>query len=151
MISIKTILLAIALAFALFFACGCATKKELVRPAVSSAAFVATESAKLHIAKARIAVEKTKAGHPEAIADVSAALQKADVALDDAGKKIEGLQTYSEQLATAKDAAEAKAQKEETAKKYWRALSLKLIAVAALLGLWIFRRPLLALLGVPTF
>lgn len=142
---LQSIILAILLALLLFAASGCSSTKQLSKPAQSSAAFVATESAKLHIAKARLAIERADTS------SAGAALASADKALDDAGQKIESLQSYTAAVVDAKEQAEIKAQKESAAKSFWRGWALKLGALSAVFALWIFRKPLLALCGVPTF
>ena len=130
---------------------GCATTKRPATPQPASAAFVATSSARLQVAKARIEIAKIKTAvaAPE-VANADAALAQADSALTNAGTQIEALQAQTEAEATARAAAEQREQKADAARIFWRAWTWKLAGLCFAFGLWTFRKPILALCGVPT-
>lgn len=134
----------------IILATGCTTHQNaLKKPPVASAAFVATQSARLHIAKARVEIRKaTVVSNVEAVAAANTALDSADKALEDAGTRIESMQKYTEQITAAKEMAEESRLKEENAKRFWRAWSIRLGVLSGILALWLFRRPILALCGV---
>lgn len=141
---IQTFLILVLLAILLSLV-GCAhgpTKRE----STPSVAFVSTQKAKLHIEKAKTAVARIAV--PEA-KRVEEALDMAEEELDVAGNKIIALQDQMKEVAQAKEDAESSALRAENAKRFWRSWALRLGSVAAMLGVWVFRKPLLALCGVP--
>lgn len=142
---LQTILLSILIAWILFALSGCAHAPAIPK-AVPSAAYVATQKVKLSLEKAKVSLAKIK--EPEA-RKAEDDINTADIALDEASHKIESLQDQMRDLAQAKEVAQANELKAENAKRFWRAWTLRLSVVSGLLGLWIFRRPLLALCGIP--
>lgn len=142
---LQTLLLSIALALILFWLTGCAHAPSK-RESAPSVAFVSTQKAKLHIEKAKVAAAKITT--PEA-KRIEESLDMAEEELDHAGAKIIALQDQMQALAEAKEDSDVRALKAENAKRFWRAWTLRLSALSTLLALWIFRKPLLLLCGVP--
>ena len=138
---------------------GCAT----VRPA-SNAAMLAAQTAGNATARAATAAASAR----EAIAKAKQEIARQDgpaaqTALDEASTKLGETQ---EQLAVARTAeatatqqideiskalqsAAAEADRLKAARDFWRAATWKLALLALALGLWTFRKPLLALCGAP--
>lgn len=142
---VQTIVLSILLAWALFVLTGCA-HAPVKRPSVPSAAFVSAEKAKTHIEKAKVVAAKM--ADPEA-KRIEETLDMAEEELDGLTTKLITIQDQMKDLAEAKEQSDAKLLKEQAAASYWRWVSFKLCIVAGLLGLWIFRRPIMALFGAP--
>ena len=129
----------VALGFAL---AGCATKPA---PSSPSAAYVATNAARLQVARARVAIERMKQKAPEIgleARQTEEALTKADDALQESQAALETMQTQAAELAKAKEHAEA-------SRDFWRSAAWKLALLSLALGIWTLRKPFLALCGAP--
>ncbi len=70
-------------------------------------------------------------------------MTKADDAMQENQAALETMQTQTAELAKTKEHAEA-------GRDFWRGTAWKLALLSLALGIWTFRRPLLALCGVPT-
>lgn len=131
-----------------FLFVGCASARRQEKPA-PAAAYVATESARLHVAKARVAVERVKAPVDSLAAqEVKAALDQADAVLDDAGSKIETMQHQMGEIAKAKADADERERKADDSRLFWRAWTMRLAGICLAFGLWTFRKPLLLIAGL---
>ena len=122
---------------------GCATKPVLATP---SDAYVAANTARLQVAKARAAIERMKQKSPEVALEARQsedALTKADDALQENQAALETIQKQAAELAKAREQAEA-------SRDFWRGTAWKLALLSLALGIWTFRRPLLNICGVPT-
>ena len=126
---------------------GCATKTTAPKSA-SSAAFAFTQSAKVQVAKARAAVERIKSESP-VVYEATLALDRAETSIAEASDRIESLQTQITEANIAREDAAQKARDAEGAVRFWRAATLKLTLLSIALGLWVFRKPILRLCGVP--
>lgn len=143
-----------------------------VRETVDSAAFAARNAARqaaaartaLRVAQAKSRELLTAAGsavHPLA-EDLHAALEESQTAMDGVQERLQetesALSESSDQVAalqkrTAEEARAMAAAQEETsrmraARDFWRAAAWKLALLALALGVWTFRKPLLALCGL---
>ena len=123
----------------------CATQPQPQR-ATPSAAFAYTQSARVQVARARAVVERI---HSPVVHEATLALDQAETSIAQAADKIETLQAQITEATVARDDAEQRAKDAQGATRFWRAAALKLTLLSIALGLWVFRKPILRLCGVP--
>lgn len=130
------------------FLVGCASARKTAKP-TPMAAYVATEGARLQIAKARAAAERIKSAADAPVAqELKSALENADRALAEAGGKIETVQYQMEEISKAKNDADEREKQADEARRFWRAWTLRLSGICLAFGLWTFRKPLLVVAGL---
>lgn len=84
------------------------------------------------------------------VVETQADLDQTNQALNKSTAQIGDLQMQLTDLSDAKDASDKLANKEKASAGFWRSVTWKLTLLSLGMGLWIFRKPLLALCGVPT-
>ena len=119
-------------ALALVILPGCVARRTVHIPSVAAAA---VSGARVQVARAQVVAAARK--EPE----LKAALQRADAALEEAAGGIAALQRETQAQTAAREKAEA-------ARRFWRAWALRLGGVCGLLGVWIFRKPLMLVAGL---
>ena len=101
---------------------GCAARRT---ERVPSAASVPVSAARLQVARASLAVKE-----PE----IQTALKRADAALETAAVHVTALQREAE--------------KQAERGRFWRAWTLRLSGLCVVMGVWIFRKPLMMVAGL---